>query len=172
MFGYIICWVAILKIKLYSSVNIIEKNGAQNFKLAQENLRLVSLFSPLANESLEMEEASKIESGLLNYLSGGDSGLGIKDLQDLSVLIKRFVDIKAELNLKKIKELILSVLMRNSFSLREKIMGYSLAVKMQNSAVYRQIRSSEIKAKAMINGSSVSKEAGDNLKDLFRSFRE
>jgi len=241
--GYVISWVAILRIRLYSSADAVERKPAGNyyylffialiflvvlfisgvcfskfslgrykrggilpeermeesgklesvekdyydqldkinrkiqelipsFKLTQESRELVSLFSPLVNDSLSMQEVDKIEAGLLSYLSGSRSGIEKGDAKEIALLIKNFVDKKALLNLKKIKELILGILRKNTFTLKEKISGFSLINKTLSSDTYRQTCKLENRAKEMIENSGVDKEVKNELKGLFRLSRE
>lgn len=154
-------------------------------KLQKKTIRLISelkspedknniLFSlsSLIQESSYIIEVDKAERGMISFLNTAGPGLEKRDGEELTLLIKTYLDKKISLNLKRTKDSIIDKLKKNAFNIKKRISILNQVNNIQYSNSYQQIRKYESELQAIIDNSLLNIDVKRQLKGLARQFRE
>ncbi len=142
------------------------------FNSTEERYEVLALLSSLIKESPYTMEVDKAELGLISYLNKPGPGLEKKDTEELTILMRNYVDKKIALNLKRIKDNIIDILKKHPFNIKTRIYILSHVNKIQYGNSYQKISQYEKELTKNINGSSLDANVKTDIKELTRKLKE
>ncbi|MCX5702981.1 MAG: hypothetical protein NT066_00555, partial [Candidatus Omnitrophica bacterium] len=142
------------------------------FGFAENRYSVLTLLSYLIKEASTIMEVEQAQEGLVSYLKTPGPGLEKSEGEEVTILLRNFVDKKSGRNLNKIEEEAVNILKESPFNIQARIAIRSLIHKIQNSALRPQVLEYEKQLQETIDNSSLNAISKGELKKLAGQLKE
>lgn len=143
------------------------------FGFVEDRYSALAWLSYLIKEPSTIQEVAKAQQGLISYLNTEDAlGLEKSEAEEITILLRNFVDKKASFNLKRIKDDMMNALKNNPFNIKARIAIAGAAFKLQNSNSLTEVSEFEKQLNDLIDNSLLDASIKKELKELAGQLKE
>lgn len=141
-------------------------------KSSEERQKSLYLLSSLVKDLPDIQETKRAEQGLIDFLGRQGPGIEKGEAENLVILLKKYLEKKADLSIERIKKEMAEIFKKNHFSIPQRIAFFSRVNSMEYSNSYEQVQEYERQLREVVDKSSVDMKIKRDLKELVRQFKE